>query len=183
MKIPTCLVMCLLTSWATGAPLFLFLKNVPSRPGSLDSSGPSRSYSPDGSKAAPMEERTGLLDRLSDVPVQRLGNTVSPHQTPTSGPRIDGFHHMLSEEPAKPTGLPKLPATIVELEMGGLTRHIYLPCQSHKSTLHYYHVRKYADLAVFGVLASFIIILLMIEMWGPIGERYETPEKNGLTTC
>lgn len=124
-----------------------------------------------------MEERANFSDKVSDGPVQKLGNTVAPpHHTATSELLLDDLR-VLSRSGEPDVGLstdqqPRLPATVVELEMGGLTRHFYVPCHSHKNTLHYYHVRKYADLMVFGVIASFMLALLLLETWGPICERY-----------
>lgn len=132
-----------------------------------------------------MKERASFAGKLSDGTVQKLGHTVAPphHHTSTSTSELILDLRVVSRlgEPKADAGLTtdeqqptKVPATVVELEMGGLTRHLYVPCHSHGSTLHYYHVRKYADLMVFGVIASFMFALFLLETWGPICERYGT---------
>lgn len=127
-----------------------------------------------------MKEHLGFLDRLSDAPVRRLGHTVSiGNQPTTSQSPIDDLHRP-GEDPAGAIGHIEEPPTIVELEMEGLSGQVYLPCHSHQKTLHYYRVRKYADVMVLGVVVSFVALLLIIELWDSIRERYGMPNSQAI---
>lgn len=181
MKLAVTLLLISFAQWAVGAPLFLLLKNIPTESISpIESLRPAKSYVLDPSKIT--SQRLGFLDKLSDAPVRRLGHTITSARPATTyqPPVVDDtivddtipVIRKLGDEPlvvesARPPHPPSKP-TLVEVDMEGL----YLPYHTHENTLHYYRVRKCADLLVFGALVGFVCIILLVELWQPICKRF-----------
>jgi hypothetical protein len=62
--------------------------------------------------------------------------------------------------------------TIVELETEGAKPTYYMiRCLRHSGREHFYQARKYADMVIVSIVLTFIGVIALIELWGPMLHR------------
>lgn len=64
------------------------------------------------------------------------------------------------------------PSTIEAETAASKPIYRYLPCQTHGGPRHYHLARQYADMVVVGVLIAFVALVILVELWSPISQRY-----------
>lgn len=166
MRVAIALVTLCFTSRAAAAPLFLYLKNLPARPGSLDSPPSSESHFRISPAIPSMEDHLGFVDRLSDAPSRRVGHTTSPPHDPSPAHRLSAEDlRNLRTEIAGVVAQAESSPTIAELEKDEVFSHIYAPCPSREL---YRRVQKYGDRRTLGLVFSFVALCLLIHLWKPV---------------
>ncbi|KAI0595260.1 hypothetical protein F4775DRAFT_595484 [Biscogniauxia sp. FL1348] len=64
-------------------------------------------------------------------------------------------------------------ATIVEMETKAASEsYTYVPCMSRHGTQYYQRVRKHTDVLVVAIVLSFVGVVMLIELWDPICQRF-----------
>ncbi|KAI5924457.1 hypothetical protein F4810DRAFT_121930 [Camillea tinctor] len=64
-------------------------------------------------------------------------------------------------------------ASIVEMETKASSEsYTYVPCMSRHGTPYYQRVRKHTDVLVVAIVLSFVGVVMLIELWGPICQRF-----------
>ncbi|RYP73918.1 hypothetical protein DL771_003360 [Monosporascus sp. 5C6A] len=149
MRAAIALVTLCFTSRAAAAPLFIYLKNLPAWPGSLDSPPSSKSHSRTSHGIALMKDRLGFVDRLSDAPSRRVGHATPLTHEPSPEHQLSAEDlRKLRAEIAGVAAQTGSPPTITELEADEVFDYIYAPCPSHE---HYRRVQKYGDRIALGI--------------------------------
>ncbi|RYP78144.1 hypothetical protein DL770_006934 [Monosporascus sp. CRB-9-2] len=166
MRAAIALITLCFTSTAAAAPLFIYLKNLPAWPDSLDSPPSSESHPRTSPRIPSMEDHLGFVDRLSDAPSRRVAHTISPPHDPSPEHQLsaEDLRSLRAEIAGVVTQTESSP-TIAELETDEVFSHIYAPCPFHE---HYLRVRKYGDRIALGLVVSFVALWLLIHLWKPV---------------